>query len=170
MVKNIEKNKGILFLIQYCRIYPLIAMKDLSADNNLEEWALFFNPSFYHNDVDHSHRSQSWLFLQISNRISPTMTQVTASPGLGKRWAKTQSKAVWLDCHSRNIKRYTTKPRHKLNQKYQCIYMLKKFKHSLDNTQLVSAIFFSHQFNNYSNKHLISTGKDISNISIKMFD
>lgn len=69
-------------------------MKDLSADVNQEEWPLFFNQFFYQNDVDYSHRFQRRLFLQISHRISPTMTQVVRSPGLGNRWAKTQSKAL----------------------------------------------------------------------------
>lgn len=47
--------------------------------------------------------------------------------------------------------------------------MLKKSKHSLDNTQPVIA-FDTSLTTLITNEHLTSTGKDISNISIKMFD
>lgn len=66
-------------------------MKNLSVANNKEKWPLFFNLFFYHSDIDSSHRSQRLLFLQISHRSRPTMTQVMGPPGLGN---KTQSKAV----------------------------------------------------------------------------
>lgn len=82
---NIEKKQGYLLLTQYSRIYPSFAMKDLGVGNNKEEWPLFFNPFFYHNDIDCSHRSQRLLFLQISHGISPTMTQVMGPPGSGNR-------------------------------------------------------------------------------------
>lgn len=49
--------------------------------------------------------------------------------------------------------------------------MLKKSKYSLDNAQVVIAIFLDTSLTIIiTNKHLTSTGKDISNISRKMFD
>lgn len=61
MIRNTEKKQGYLLLIQYGRIDPSIAMKNLSVVNNKEKWPLFFNPFFYHNDIDYSHRSQRFI-------------------------------------------------------------------------------------------------------------